>query len=93
MMGIVFAQPLLRLRAEHPGAGTAEMELALDRWYFQESYQYLEEARKAGKNLMDAIQLEAAELNDIIVSVIVSDLFCEAIPNIASQTYIKIIFL
>jgi len=63
MMGIVFAQPLLRLRAEHPGAGTAEMELALDRWYFQESYQYLEEARKAGKNLMDAIQLEADLIN------------------------------
>lgn len=63
MLGMVFAQPLLRLRAEHPGAGTAEMELAMDRWYFQECYQYLEEARKAGKNLMDAMQLEADLIN------------------------------
>lgn len=63
VMGLEFAQPLLRLRSEHPGAGTAEMELALDRWFFQESYQYLEDARKAGKTLLDALQLEADLIN------------------------------
>ena len=63
MMGLVFAQPLLKLRAEHPGAGTSEMELALDRWFFHESYQQLEEARKVGKNLMEALQLEADLIN------------------------------
>lgn len=63
MLGLVFCQPLLRLRSEHPGAGTPQMELALDRWFFQDSIQYLEETRRAGKVLMDALQLEADLIN------------------------------
>ena len=36
-----FAAPLLKLRAEHPGAETLEMELALDQWHVHEAHQTL----------------------------------------------------
>jgi V/A-type H+-transporting ATPase subunit C len=36
-----FAHPLLELRAEHPGAETFEMELALDQWHYYETHQAL----------------------------------------------------
>ena len=58
-MGSPFAQPLLRLRVEHPGAGTGEMELALDQWHFQEAFQTLQHARRDGRVLLSALQLEA----------------------------------
>ena len=37
-----FAAPLLKLRAEHPGAETFEMELALDQWQVHEVRQILQ---------------------------------------------------
>jgi vacuolar-type H+-ATPase subunit C/Vma6 len=36
-MALPFAAPLLRLRAERPGASTLEMELRLDQWYFEQA--------------------------------------------------------
>ena len=46
-MGLSFAQPLLKLRAELPGAEISEMELALERWHYQEALQTLQRARRA----------------------------------------------
>lgn len=42
-MSLPFAHPLLKLRAEHPGADTVEMETALERWYFKEVSLHLED--------------------------------------------------
>ena len=58
-MGSPFAQPLLRLRAERPGAGTGEMELVLDQWHFQEALQTSQHTRRDGRVLLSALQLEA----------------------------------
>ncbi len=40
-MGFRIAHPLLSLRTRRPGVTTPEMELELDRWYFQEARQAL----------------------------------------------------
>ncbi|MCJ7623388.1 MAG: V-type ATPase subunit [Anaerolineaceae bacterium] len=66
-MGLSFAQPLLKVRAEFPGASIAEMELALDRWYFQEVYKYSERTQDTGRVLLPAIQLEADLINLLTV--------------------------
>jgi vacuolar-type H+-ATPase subunit C/Vma6 len=58
-MGSHFARPLIRLRANDPGVGINEMELALDCWFFQETFQYLQNEQRAGKLLFSAMQLEA----------------------------------
>jgi vacuolar-type H+-ATPase subunit C/Vma6 len=65
-IGLPFAQPLLHLRAEHPGAGTLEMELALDKWYFQESFQALQ-YNGQHEVLLAALQLEADLINLLTV--------------------------
>lgn len=62
-MGLSFARPLLRLRAERPGVGTGEMELALEQWYFQEAFQTLKQFRRDGHALLYALQLEADVTN------------------------------
>jgi V/A-type H+-transporting ATPase subunit C len=62
-MGLPFAQPLLRLRSERPGAGTGEMELVLDQWYFQEAFQIMQRIRRDGRVLLFALQLEADLIN------------------------------
>jgi vacuolar-type H+-ATPase subunit C/Vma6 len=41
-MGLPIAQPLLKLRAEQPGADIIEMELALDRWYLERTRRDIE---------------------------------------------------
>ena len=63
MMGLIFSQPLIKLRSERPGATIAEMELALDRWFFQETFHYLENVPRDGKVLLDAMQFEADLIN------------------------------
>jgi len=63
MMGLIFSQPLLKLRSERPGATIAEIELALDRWFFQDTFLYLENVQRDGKVLLKAIQLEADLIN------------------------------
>ena len=65
--GFLFAHPLFKLRAEHPGAGIPDMELALDRWFYQEVYQYLQSNPRAGSVLLSAMQLEADLTNLLTV--------------------------
>lgn len=62
-MGLPFAWPLLRLRAERPGVGTSEKELALEQWYFKEAFQTLAQVRRDGRVLLSALQLKADLIN------------------------------
>ena len=66
-MGLSIAQPLLILRAEIPGAETPEMELALDRWYFQESRRRIQQSHLATGLLSAALDLEADIANLLII--------------------------
>jgi vacuolar-type H+-ATPase subunit C/Vma6 len=66
-MGSRFARPLLKLRSEHPGAGIPEMELALDRWFFEETFHCLQNQRGAEELLSAAMQLEADMINLLTV--------------------------
>jgi V/A-type H+/Na+-transporting ATPase subunit C len=57
------ARPLLHLRQVHPGASEFEMELTLDRWYFDDSHKFLKKNYK-GKGWVAAFfQLEADLIN------------------------------
>ncbi len=56
-----FAQPLLTLRAEQPGASLDQMEHALDRWRFDEARRALQHEQEEGKRVLAALRLE----NDI----------------------------
>jgi len=58
-MGLSFAWPLLNIRAEVPGAETLEMELALDRWYYEEARQTLRSETGMVDSLSHALELEA----------------------------------
>ena len=58
-MRISLAQPLIRLRAERPRADIPEMELALDRWRFEEARRELQGSSDAEGLLADALDLEA----------------------------------
>ncbi len=61
------AQPLLQLRAEHPGADEFEMELAMDKWYIQESRRTIK-SRARGRDLLSAaLDLEADLANLLTV--------------------------
>ncbi|MBN1146158.1 MAG: V-type ATPase subunit [Anaerolineales bacterium] len=66
-MGLPFARPLLELRIEQPGADIPAMELALERWFFCEAYNYLQRERGNGGPLLPAIQLEADLANLLTV--------------------------
>jgi len=58
-----FAQPLLALRAAHPGADLFDMEHALDRWRFEETVKALRSEEENGKRVLDAQRLEVDILN------------------------------
>lgn len=58
-MNLPYARPLLRLRAEHPGAGVTEMELALEKWHYQQAFNRLKETNQSETALFVALQLEA----------------------------------
>lgn len=62
-MGFPLAQPLLKLRLNHPGADTDEMELTLEQWHFQDAFQELRHARSDGNVLRSALELEADLIN------------------------------
>jgi V/A-type H+-transporting ATPase subunit C len=64
--GLPFAAPLLNLRAEHPGAETFEMELALDQWHFRQARQNLW-SEADGASLSYAFALEADLTNLLTV--------------------------
>ena len=63
----LFAPPLVELRSEYPGIDIPEMELALDRWFYRETYQYLRSVHPAGRLLFSAMQLEADLINLLTV--------------------------
>ncbi|MDT8306155.1 MAG: V-type ATPase subunit [Anaerolineae bacterium] len=60
-MGLPFAAPLLRLRAEKPGATTQEMELRLDQWYFEQALEQAEGLQD--ETVLNALRLEADLVN------------------------------
>jgi vacuolar-type H+-ATPase subunit C/Vma6 len=62
-MVLPFAQPLLQLRVDRPGAEITEMELALDQWFYRQSFQYLQTTRHVDGILLSALQLEADLIN------------------------------
>jgi V/A-type H+-transporting ATPase subunit C len=62
-MGFSLAQPLLKLRVDRPGAGTDELELALEQWHFQDAFQELQHVRGDGYVLRSALELEADLVN------------------------------
>lgn len=62
-MGSPFAWPLLNVRAQAPKAGTPEMELALDKWYFQEAGQLLRSETGSADLLLAALALEVDLIN------------------------------
>lgn len=64
-MGLSFAWPLLNVRAEVPGADTFELELALDKWYYQEARQTLRSETGMVDPLSSALALEADLANTL----------------------------
>jgi len=66
-MGLSIAQPLLKLRAERPGADITEMELALDRWYFEGTQRDIEKLPGATDFLRLFLGLEADLTNLLTV--------------------------
>jgi V/A-type H+-transporting ATPase subunit C len=58
------AQPLLELRAKRPGATIADMELALEHWYFNQAHEYLTSMAQAHNGLGAALKLKA-DLNNL----------------------------
>lgn len=58
-MNLPIAHPLIKLRTEYPGVDTVAMESVLERWYYQEFYQILENLRQERTVLGEAFALEA----------------------------------
>ena len=65
--GLSIAQPLLTLRAEIPSAETPEMELALDRWRFQETRRRIRKSPIATELIRTTLDLEADIVNLLII--------------------------
>jgi vacuolar-type H+-ATPase subunit C/Vma6 len=66
-MGLPIAQPLLKLRAERPGANIMEMELALDRWYIEGTRRDIEKQPRAIEFLNVVLDLDADLTNLLTV--------------------------
>jgi V/A-type H+-transporting ATPase subunit C len=66
-MRIPLAHPLIRLRVERPGAEIPEMELALDRWHFEQARRDLQESPDGAGLLTATLNLEADLANLSIV--------------------------
>jgi V/A-type H+-transporting ATPase subunit C len=66
-MRLPIAQPLLKLRAERPGADTPETELALEHWYFQRARQHLQRSPLGAGHLIAFLELEADLTNLLTV--------------------------
>jgi V/A-type H+-transporting ATPase subunit C len=62
-----FARPLLELRAEHPGIDIPRLELALERWHYQEALAYLEHTSQVNGVLSSALKLEA-DLTNLLIA-------------------------
>jgi V/A-type H+-transporting ATPase subunit C len=66
-MRISFAQPLINLRAEVPGAETFEMELALDQWYYHDTHEILQSEAGMEDPLSFALALDADLANVLTI--------------------------
>ena len=66
-MNSPFAWPLLKLRAEHPGADIARLELVLEQWHYLESQAFLEKSSLSGGVLSTALKIEADLVNLLTV--------------------------
>ena len=66
-MGLPFAWPLLNVRAEVPGAEIFEMELALDKWYYEEARQTLRSETGMVDQLSKALALDA-DLTNVLTA-------------------------
>lgn len=66
-MGLMYAAPLLKLRVEMPGAETFEMELALDKWYFNSTLQAVRSETGSVDLLSMALQLDVDIANILTV--------------------------
>jgi len=66
-MGLVFAWPLLNVRAEVPGAEIFKMELALDQWYYEEARQVLRSETGMVDQLSEALALDA-DLTNVLTA-------------------------
>jgi V/A-type H+-transporting ATPase subunit C len=58
-MNSPFAQPFLELRAKAPGADTAQMEIALEQWNFDQARKFLESTSQGDGALAFALKTEA----------------------------------
>jgi len=67
------AQPLLKLRAQRPGAEIPEMELALHQWHYQEALKFMENAPSGAEVLASAQRLDADVENLLTVLRFVHD--------------------
>jgi V/A-type H+-transporting ATPase subunit C len=66
-MNSPFAQPLLRLRAEHPGSDTSRMELVLEQWSYHTARSYLSSVDGAESVLSSALNIDADLANLLTV--------------------------
>lgn len=66
-MSLPMAQPLLKLRAERPGASALEMELALERWRFQQARAKVQRYHRRAGSLSAAVDLEADLINMLTI--------------------------
>lgn len=66
-LGQPIAQPLLKLRAEKPGAETYQMELALEQWHFEQGKKTLKEGPASSRLLEAALDLEVDLKNMLTV--------------------------
>lgn len=66
-MGLPFAAPLLAIRAEKPGADLADLELALEKWYYKESHEMMKNLAADTSVLANALLLEVDLKNVLTV--------------------------
>jgi V/A-type H+-transporting ATPase subunit C len=66
-MGVPLARPLMRLRADKPGSEIPGMEIAMDRWYYEEAISSLQGARPGEDILRSALLLDLDLINLQIV--------------------------
>jgi len=66
-MGEPMAWPLITLRAERPGAQLFELELALERWHYQDARRSLRTENRLDGSLSQALALEA-DLSNVLTA-------------------------
>ena len=66
-MNLPISQPLLHLRAEHPGADVPDMELVLEQWHFREAVEDLRGDFRTEETLFATLKLDADITNLLTV--------------------------